>query len=270
MPNLLRALTRKRRAEAAAAAAELLALQERIKEQKRQIRALEKVAGHLMQQRGALPLPPNTLRLHVGRVDHAANFWGQGFDSSQRVLEVFGEDPGGPVLDWGCGSGRTLNWLRGVGTWDRWYRGCDVDRHAIKWLRQQGIATVAVCGDEPPLPYPDESFNGLFCFSVLTHIPPQRHADWYADIRRVLRPGGRAYITVHGDWNIINGKVFTEAERQAYAERGCHWSERAGHYKHAATVSRAFTERALGEGWEIESYREVGYHSMDDLVVRRL
>ncbi len=269
MSKLLRALTHKR-GPAPAQGAEVEALERVRQEQKRQIRALEKVAGHLLQQRGALPLPPTSLRVRVGRVEHAGNFWAQGLDSSQRVLEVFGADPGGPVLDWGCGSGRTLSWLRGVGTWDRWWRGSDVDRHAIKWLRQQGIASVVVCGDEPPLPYPDESFNGLFCFSVLTHIPPQLHAAWYADIRRVLRPGGRAYITVHGDWNMSNGKGFTEADRQAYAASGCHWSEREGHYKHAATVSRAFTERALGPGWEVESYREAGYHSMDDLIVRRL
>ena len=118
---------------------------------------------------------------------------------------------------------------------------------------------MALCGDLPPLPHDSSSLAGIFCFSVLTHIPPQRHADWYAEIHRVLRPGARAYITVHGDENIRTGKTFTEEERQAYAETGWSWSERPGHYKHAATVSRAFTVEALGSGFEIEAYDELGY-----------
>ncbi len=127
-----------------------------------------------------------------------------------------------------------------------------------------------LCGDLPPLPHDSSSLAGIFCFSVLTHIPPQRHADWYAEIHRVLRPGARAYITVHGDENIRTGKTFTEEERQAYAETGWSWSERPGHYKHAATVSRAFTVEALGSGFEIEAYDELGYHSMDSIRLRRL
>jgi SAM-dependent methyltransferase len=203
-------------------------------------------------------------------VPEVANFLAQGLDSSRRVIEVFGPDPGGPVLDWGCGSGRTLTWLKGVGTWDLNYRGCDVDADAIAWLRSQKVKAVEVCGDLPPLPYEDASLAGLFCFSVLTHIPPLRHAEWYAEIRRVLRPGARAYVTVHGDENIRTGKSFTEEERRDYAEKGWSWSERKGHYKHAATVSRAFTVQALASGFEVEAYDELGYHSMDSMILRRI
>jgi SAM-dependent methyltransferase len=239
-------------------------------DQMRQIRILEKVVRELMDRRRALPLPPPELRLHVGRVPDMANFLGQGLDSARRVLEIFGPDPGGPVLDWGCGSGRTLAWLMGVGTWDANYRGCDVDAAAIAWLKSQKVTGVAVCGDLPPLPYEAGSLAGIFCFSVLTHIPPPRHADWYAEIHRVLKPGARAFVTVHGDENMRTGKSFTEEERRDYAEKGWSWSEREGHYKHAATVSKAFTLEALAGRFEIEAYDELGYHSMDSILLRRI
>ncbi len=271
MPNLLGALVRRgpgHDPKAPDAQKTIANLQRKLEERSREVRALEKVARSLLDERGALPLPPPELRVHVGRIDTAANFWGQGYDSSRRVLEVFGDDPGGPVLDWGCGSGRTLSWLRGVGTWDRWYQGCDVDGQAIEWLRQQGVGSVAVCGDEPPLPYAPESLAGLFCFSVLTHIPPARHAGWYAEMRRVLRPGARACITVNGDGHAQTAH-FNEKERRKYAARGWAWFERDGHYKNVAIVTRPFTLAALGDGFEIEQYREGGYHGMDELIVRR-
>ena len=240
-------------------------------DQKRQIKDLEKVASRLAARTlGDAELPPEALRMHVGRVAYAGNFWAQGLDSSDRVIEVFGEDPGGPVLDWGCGSGRTHFWLRGHPAWAAHYRGCDVDAEAVAWLKARRGAAVEVCGDHPPLPYPDASLEGLFCFSVLTHIHPLRHRTWYQEIRRVLKPGGRAYVTVHGDDNIHTGRVFTEAERRAYAEAGWSWSKRKGHYKHAAAVSRAFTRAALEGLFEIERYHVLGYHSMDDLIIRRL
>jgi SAM-dependent methyltransferase len=240
-------------------------------DQKRQVRSLEKVVTEL-RDRGAdaMPLPPPRLRTHVGRVDDMANYLGQGLDSARRVIEVFGQDPKGPVLDWGCGSGRTRRWLIGVGTWSDHYRGCDVDEEAIAWLRSQGVSGVEVCGDLPPLPYADQTFAGLYCFSVLTHIPPERHAAWYAEIHRVLKPGALAYVTVHGDHNMRSGKSFTDEERRAYSETGWSWSERDGHYKHAATVAKAFTLEALGGRFEVEAYRELGYHSMDDMILKKL
>lgn len=235
----------------------------------REQRVAEKMFQRLLAECGAMPLPPPELRIHVGRVTFPGNFLRQGSDSSSRVMEVFGEDPGGPVLDWGCGTGRTLTWLRRLEAWRANYHGCDVDPQAIAWLKSQGVERVEVCQDLPPLPYPDNSFVGLFCFSVLTHIPPKDHAAWYAEIHRVLKPGGRAYITVHSDKNMVEGKSFTDEEREAYFREGSSWSEREGHYKHAATVTRAFTESAVPPGLQIEQYRPAGYHNMDDLILRK-
>lgn len=262
------ARTLKNKDELRALRREVLSLTDQCKDQKRQIRHLEDVVRKVLTDyRGWILLPPPELRTHVGRVADPGNFWRQGVDSSQRVLEVFGDDPGGLVLDWGCGPGRTLYWLHAKTAWREAYQGCDVDAEAIAWLRTQGIKCVEVCQDLPPLPYPDQHF---VCFSVLTHIPPARHRAWFEEIHRVLKPGGRAYVTVHGDNNMLTTKTFTEEQRAAYFAQGWSWSEREGHYKHAATVTRAFTETALRGLFEVEQYRELGYHSMDDVIIRRV
>ena len=240
-------------------------------ESRRQIALLEGIVRQeLKTHRGFCLLPPPELRMHVGRVSDAANFWGQGNGSARRVKEIFGEDPGGLVLDWGCGSGRTLNWLYGQGTWTRNYRGCDVDIEAIDWLKAQGIKSVTPCKDLPPLPYAASKFVGVFCFSVLTHIHPQHHRAWYQDIHRVLKPGGRAYITVTSDAAIMGRKSFTAEDKAKYLETGWYYSQRGGHYKDAVAVSKAFSLEAVSGLFEVESYREKGYHLMDDMILRKL
>jgi SAM-dependent methyltransferase len=249
---------------------ELTALAKTAEAQAKEIKILERLlAEALRQTNGICLLPPRSLRLNVGMVTAAANFWNQGRDSSRRVIEVFGEKPPGPVLDWGCGSGRTLNWLWAHPDWREAWRGCDVDAAAIAWLRGQGVGAVEVCGDLPPLPYPDSAFAGVYSFSVLTHIHPKRHRAWLQEIRRVLEPGGRAYLTFNSDAHVADQGAFAEEDRRAYREKGWCYAKHPGHYKSAAAASWAYVQKGL-EGLEVERHRPSGYHRMDDLIVRRL
>jgi SAM-dependent methyltransferase len=216
-----------------------------------------------------LALPPDFLRLHVGTQATTANFLAQGANSSGRVLRTFGKSPQRPVLDWGCGSGRTLRWLWEYPAWREQYRGCDVDRDAIEWLRQQGMASVEVCNPTPPLPYPDDAFAGLFAFSVLTHIHPQEHAAWYHEIARVLRPGGLAYLTTQG--RSLADRLPPDARKQLEAH-GFTYVEHEGHCKDAAIASEEFTRAVLAGVPELElgEYTPRGYQNMDAFTVVRV
>ncbi|MBX3411489.1 MAG: class I SAM-dependent methyltransferase [Pirellulales bacterium] len=219
----------------------------------------------------AIPLPPEELRLHVGTKATASNFWAQGLSSSTRVMEIFGEQPQGPILDWGCGCGRTLRWLLGNEAWRQNYRGCDVDTQAIEWLREHVPCPVSVCHDNPPLPYPDATFDGLFAFSVLTHIPPENHRAWYEEIRRVLRPGGLALLTVQGS-NVLGEpnryRVPTDVLDEL-VRTGQAYVRHEGHYKDAALVNEQFTRQQLDGLLQLEEYAVAGYQNMDQFLVRR-
>jgi SAM-dependent methyltransferase len=252
--------------------ARIALLDRTVQDQKKQIAWLEKLVIELLvEQRGHVVMPPQDLRLHVGAKDSAANFWNQGRESSARVLEVFGLQPEGQVLDWGCGSGRTLYWLWAHEAWKAAYRGCDVDAEAIRWLRKKHrVDAVAACNDEPPLPYADGQFAGLFSFSVLTHIHPERHRAWFAELHRILQPGGRAYLTINGESRAADTLAFTAAEQAEFAQKGWLFTDHPGHYKGAAVASRAFTLAGLQGLFEVEQYREAGYHQHDDMIIRRL
>lgn len=213
---------------------------------------------------GAAPVPPPELRIHVGATDSALNFWAKGISSSQLVLDAFGGEPAGPVLDWGCGSGRTRFWLRAYPAWNERYYGCDVDEAAIGWLQEHGEPRVSVCGDEPPLPYADGQFAGLFSFSVLTHIPPDRHDAWYQEVARVLRPGGVALITTDSRTGDVPPRLADE-----FARTGAVFATAAGHYKHLCRVSEAFTRAAIGASLAVDEVRPNGYLGQDVIVAHR-
>lgn len=213
--------------------------------------------------------PPEHLRLHVGTRTTEANFWFQGLKSSERVRQVFGDMPPGPVLDWGCGSGRTANWLLKRPGWREHYHGCDVDASAIAWLKGKGVQRVQVSSELPPLPYEGSRFAGVFSFSVLTHIPAERHRSWYEEIARVMRPGGRAFFTVQGDGLIATGKPLRSETLEAYRRDGYAYEVHEGHYKDAALVSPGFARKAFAGLFEEELYEVGGYANMDVFILRK-
>lgn len=86
---------------------------------------------------------------------------------------------------------------------DRELWGLDIDAVPIAWCQEHLsppflFATVTT---EPHLPFEDDYFDLVYCGSVFTHISELADA-WFLEIRRVLRPGGFAYLTIHDKTSI--------------------------------------------------------------------
>src|SRR5688572_19237180 len=118
------------------------------------------------------------------------------------MLDILGHAgaPGealGDILEFGCGEGRLIRWLEHLaGERESW--GTDIDAGLIVWCKQnlsppfRFITTTTV----PHLPFEDRHFGFIYAGSVFTHIDDMADT-WFAELRRVLRPGGKLFVTVH-------------------------------------------------------------------------
>jgi ubiquinone/menaquinone biosynthesis C-methylase UbiE len=103
---------------------------------------------------------------------------------------------GGTVLETGCGRGAGIEViLRQFEVAHIW--GIDLDPLQIKRARKrihgkyQGRVTLME-GDAERLPFADASFDAVFDFGVLHHVPEWQRG--VAEVRRVLRPGGTFFF----------------------------------------------------------------------------
>ncbi|MDD5590229.1 MAG: class I SAM-dependent methyltransferase, partial [Candidatus Portnoybacteria bacterium] len=109
----------------------------------------------------------------------------------QLALEFLKKQkPGADILDFGCNAGFLVDFLRQRG-WQT--QGCDKSADAIAFGQAQGITGLRV-SDTDVLPFPDGQFDAVFCLDVLEHLADDGIA--MAEIKRVLKTGGQALITV--------------------------------------------------------------------------
>ena len=100
------------------------------------------------------------------------------------------------MLDFGFGTGRILLHFL---PFDVERHGCDVNQASFDWTtRTLGeFADLRMSKLEPPLDYPDETFDLIIATSVFTHTPFALQPLWIEEFARILRPGGTSIVTVH-------------------------------------------------------------------------
>ncbi|MBN9159767.1 MAG: hypothetical protein BGO98_26755 [Myxococcales bacterium 68-20] len=116
------------------------------------------------------------------------------FEGGKRLVERLGLEEGAPVLDIGCGTGRLTRWIgerlgsRGSVV------GIDPLVERIRLARSHGGAVRFEVGQAEALDaFEDASFDAVCMSSVLHWVTDKAKA--LAEIRRVLRPGGRLGVT---------------------------------------------------------------------------
>jgi SAM-dependent methyltransferase len=103
----------------------------------------------------------------------------------------------GHILEFGCGDGRMIRWLEHLAG-DREIWGTDIHAGRIFWCKQNlGRPFHFVTNTTVPhLPFEDRHFGFVFAGSVFTHIDDLADT-WLAELRRILKPGGKLFMTVH-------------------------------------------------------------------------
>lgn len=113
---------------------------------------------------------------------------------ARRLLHMGGAMKGGLALEVGCGCGLGAELILGIFGADR-VDAFDLDprmvRRARTRLAVQGDRIRLWVGDAGAIAAPDDTYDAVFDFGILHHVPDWRSA--LAEIRRVIKPGGILY-----------------------------------------------------------------------------
>jgi len=98
--------------------------------------------------------------------------------------------PGAKILDVGCGTGHLAAELARRG-YDAW--GVDMSEAMVRYAGEHYSPDRFQLGDIERIPFPDNTFDGITCLGVMEYLSSDESA--LREMRRVLKPGGRAVIT---------------------------------------------------------------------------
>jgi SAM-dependent methyltransferase len=145
---------------------------------------------------GALPREMERHTYGVMREVEDSHWW---FAGRRLILESFvgrivselnlPEGARARILDVGCGTGANLEMLARFGDAE----GVDISEDALQFCRARGLTRVRA-GAAESLPYPDAQFDLVTALDVVEHLDDDRAG--LSEMRRVLRPGGRALLFV--------------------------------------------------------------------------
>ncbi|KUN20316.1 ubiquinone biosynthesis methyltransferase UbiE [Streptomyces corchorusii] len=115
--------------------------------------------------------------------------------------------PGERVLDIGCGTGRFTVPMAELGAQ---VSGLDLSEAMLEVaagkLRERNLTADLREGDMAHMPFPDGSFDTVTSMLALMHLPLEDRPAVFAEVHRVLRPGGRMLLGVK---NALFEEMFT-------------------------------------------------------------
>jgi ubiquinone/menaquinone biosynthesis C-methylase UbiE len=139
--------------------------------------------------------------------DQHFEYWLSGLSDYLKVKEacVGVNWRGARLLDFGGATGRVARHFYAQDDLDE-VMICDVNINNIDWVLEYLPSSFSVFknGPMPSLPIPDGYFDIVTAFSVFTHMS-EYELGWLYELRRLLKPNGILYATVHNDdtWRIL-------------------------------------------------------------------
>jgi len=156
---------------------------------------------------------------------------------AEIVLRFAGDLRGASVLDFGCGDGKFSALLSERGP--SFLAGVDISEKAVEFAKKHIPAGSFTALTQPPLPFPDNTFDAVFSLDVIEHIPDSDAATWKKELLRVLKPGGKLLITVPSKTKNLDPKHFrhySPEELTAFFSPECTGFSLQGYFKRLPLV----------------------------------
>lgn len=142
-----------------------------------------------------------SLVLHwAARYDLLLRFLMRGKEQAfrERLLRMARLQPGEAVLDVGCGTGTLAITIKKQFGESVVVTGIDASPEMVARAKMQAARTGVNAdfrdGAAEALSFPDGSFDVVFSTMMLHHLGPKLRRQCAAEIRRVLKPGGRWFV----------------------------------------------------------------------------
>ncbi|MHA1964753.1 MAG: class I SAM-dependent methyltransferase, partial [Candidatus Thorarchaeota archaeon] len=149
----------------------------------------------------------------------------------ERIVKLIRDNVGSRILDLGCGTGRHVVYLAGLG-FDVY--AFDASPKALsmtqEWLKDENLqANLCEHQMEDQFPYEDNFLDAVISIQVIHHNLMKNIRKTISEIERVLKPGGLLFVTFpvlhpgpvseEDDWNLIEVEEGTYLPQRGW-ERG--------------------------------------------------
>ena len=164
-----------------------------------------------------------TIAAYRVHADKAILEWGRRRRPSRFLERFAGALPaGGRVLDYGCGTGEEMGWLRRHGFH---VEGVDGTLEFVLAARRRCPGIRILHARFETVLLPPARYDGIWCNAALIHVPPQEMARQLKKLKGALKPAGWLGLTLawgkakrflRRDW--IPGRylaAYTQAEADA-------------------------------------------------------
>lgn len=226
-----------------------------------------------------IPIPPPHLMKRAANTEYSSFFRASAFktyrDYWQEAIKYIDFNNVYRILDWGCGCGRLTYLLSKISKTFKVY-GCDIDKEAISWCRDNiQDAQFTVIPLTPPTNYPPIFFNLIIGNSILTHLTKDLQIQWLTEAKRILTPNGLFIASVHGESatyfsfptsnikNILKNGIYDKVMDTALNGIA------PPNYYRGTFQSKEYTIKTYSQYFEVLDYVERGSMNHQDLVVMK-
>lgn len=179
-----------------------------------------------------------------------------------KLTKTFTDRVGkGKVLDAGCGSGLTTALLSSQGIQPI---GLDISKRMIAIAKREYSRGKFCVGDLRKIPFSSESFQGVFCFQVFQHMPPNEQYVVLDEFYRVLSSGGLLMFNTKNVFHPRNflGSLIAKIEHKDFEFGEVEIGGKTGSYRYFSKEND-IVRKTMDAGFDVE---EVNAHPLSNWI----